>query len=94
MKSTTESESKKASETVRQLFRTFADSVAEILDDAEVRAKAKALAESVVDAAAKVGQSKVKSEEMRAKYREVGKAAVTLGNSLDKHFTNNGDTGS
>ncbi len=86
MKSTSESETKKASETVRQMFRTFADNVGEILDDAEVRAKARALAESVVDAAAKVGQSKVKSEEMRAKYREVGKAAVTLGNSLDKHF--------
>ncbi len=86
MKSKTEQDIKKVSETVGKMFRTFADNVGEIFDDPEVKAKAKALAESVVDAAAKVGQSKVSSEEMRAKYRNVGKAAQTLGTSLEKHF--------
>jgi hypothetical protein len=86
MKSTREQDLKKVSETARKMFRTFADNVGEIFDDPDVKAKAKALAESVVDAAAKVGQNKVTSEEMRAKYRNVGKAAKTLGSSLEKHF--------
>lgn len=86
MKSTREQDLKKISENARKMFRTFADNVGEIFDDPDVKAKAKALAESVVDAAAKLGQSKVSSEEMRAKYRNVGKAAQTLGSSLEKHF--------
>jgi [ribosomal protein S5]-alanine N-acetyltransferase len=80
-------ETKTTSETFKELLRTFGDSVSEIMDDPAVKEKAKAFAESVVDAAAKVGQSRVKNEEIRAKYRNVGKAAQTLGNSLDKHFT-------
>ncbi len=80
-------ETKTTSETFKELLQTFGDSISEIMDDPEVKEKAKAFAESVVDAAAKVGQSKVKNEEMRAKYRNVGKAAQTLGNSLDKNFT-------
>lgn len=86
MKSTREQDMKKVTEAMGKMFRTFADNVGEILDDADVKAKAKALAESMVDAAAKVGQSKVTDEEMRAKYRNVGKAAKTLGASLEKHF--------
>jgi ribosomal-protein-alanine N-acetyltransferase len=86
MKSQADQETKKLSETIGKMFRKFGDSVGEIMDDPEVRAKAKAFAESVVDAAAKVGQNKVKNEEVRAKYRDVGKAAQTLGNSLEKHF--------
>jgi len=86
MKPTTEQDLKKVSETMGKMFRKFADNVGEIFDDPDVKAKARALAESVVDAAAKVGQSKVTGEEMRAKYRNVGKAAQTLGNSLEKHF--------
>jgi hypothetical protein len=93
MKSKTNHETRTASETFKEMLQTFGNSVGEILDDPEVKEKAKALAESVVDAAAKVGQSKVKNEEMRAKYRNVGKAAQSLGSSLDKHFNNTEEVG-
>lgn len=86
LKSKENNEAKKAAETLGEMFRAFADSVGEIFNDPEVKEKAKEFAESVVDAAAKVGQSKVKTEEMRSRFRNVGKAASTLGNSLDKHF--------
>jgi len=92
MKSKTEQDMKKISEAMGKMFRTFADNVGEILDDPDVKAKARALAESMVDAAAKVGQSKVTNEEMRAKYRDVGKAAKTLGASLEKHFDGTKET--
>jgi [ribosomal protein S5]-alanine N-acetyltransferase len=93
MKSKSSSETKTASETFKEMLQTFGDNVGEILDDPEVKEKAKAFAESVVDAAAKVGQSKVKTEEVRARFRNVGKAAQTLGNSLDKHFKSTKEVG-
>ena len=86
MASTHDHDNKKAAETLGEMIRKFGLSVGEIFDDPEVKEKAKEFAESVVDAAARVGQSKVKTEDVRARFRNVGKAAQTLGNSLDKHF--------
>jgi len=86
MASTHDHDNKKAAETLGEMIRKFGTSVGEIFDDPEVKEKAKEFAESVVDAAARVGQSKVKTEDVRARFRNVGKAAQTLGNSLDKHF--------
>jgi len=79
-------ETKKATETIGEMLKTFGTTVSEILNDPEVKEKAKAFAESVIDAGAKVAQSRVKAEEARARFRNVGKAAQTLGNSLEKHF--------
>ena len=93
MKTKNDQEQKKLSETIGEMFRAFTNSVGEIIDDPEVKTKAKAFAESVVDAAAKVGQSKVKNDEVRAKYRDVGKAAQTLGTSLEKHFNRTEEAG-
>jgi hypothetical protein len=36
-------------------------------------------------------QKKVKDEEVRARVRDVGKAAKTLGDTLEKHFKANTD---
>jgi [ribosomal protein S5]-alanine N-acetyltransferase len=79
-------EKKKSAETIGEMLRTFGNTISEILDDPKVKAKAKDFAASVVDAAAKVTESKIKAEEVRSKFRNVGKAAQTLGTSLDKHF--------
>jgi hypothetical protein len=84
-------ETKKTAETIGEMLREFGIKVGEILDDPEVKAKGKAFAESIVDAAAKVTESKVKDEEVRARIRNIGKAAETLGSSLDKHFKNTGE---
>jgi [ribosomal protein S5]-alanine N-acetyltransferase len=79
-------ETKEAAETIGEMLRAFGVSIGEILDNPEVKEKAKEFAASVVDAAAKVTQSKVKDEEVRTRFRNVGKAAKTLGDTLEKRF--------
>jgi hypothetical protein len=79
-------ETKDAAKMVGDMIKLFSASVAEILENPEVKAKGKEFAASVVDAAAKVAQSKVKDEEVRAKFRTVGTAAKNLGETLEKQF--------
>lgn len=79
-------DTKKAAETLGEMLKAFGATVGEILEDPKVKEAAKQFAASVVDAAAKVAESKTDTEEMRSKFRNVGKAAQTLGNSLDKNF--------
>jgi predicted secreted protein len=81
-------ETKETAETIREMFKAFGASISEVLETPEVRVKATELAESVVDAVVKVSQSKVKDAEVRARVRDVGKAAKTLGSTLEKHFKN------
>jgi len=86
MPSKTKEPQKKSAETLGEMIRAFGNTVAEILDDPKVKSTAKEFAASIVDAAAKVTEGKVQSEDARSKFRNVGKAAKTLGTSLDKHF--------
>ena len=79
-------ERKRAAETLGKMLKAFGNTVSEILDDPEVKKKAKEFAESVVDAAAKVVQTKIEDNEIRARFRNVGKAAQTLGKSLEDQF--------
>jgi [ribosomal protein S5]-alanine N-acetyltransferase len=79
-------ETKKEAETLSEMLKTFGNTLGEILDDPKVKETAKKFAASLVDAAAKVAESKVKAEDIRGKFRNVGKAAQTFGTSLDKHF--------
>jgi hypothetical protein len=79
-------ETKNAAETLGDMLKIFGNTVGEILDDPKVKESAKSFATSVVDAAAKVAESKIKAEEMRRKFRNVGKAAQTLGSSVESHF--------
>jgi hypothetical protein len=39
----------------------------------------------------KTSQRKVKDEEVRARFRDVGKAAKTLGATIEKHFKADAD---
>jgi len=79
-------DAKTAAETLGEMLRKFGYTVGEILDDPKVKETAKEFAASVVDAAAKYAESKVKAEELRGKIRNVGKAAQTLGSSVETHF--------
>ncbi len=79
-------ETKTVAETVAETLKTFGASIGEILDDPDVKEKGKEFAASIVDAAAKVAASKVESEKARSKFENVGKAAQSLGDSLEKHF--------
>jgi hypothetical protein len=84
-------ETKETAEKIGEMLKTFGAAVSEILQTPEVKIKATEFAESVVDAVVKTSQSKVKDEEVRARVRDVGKAAKTLGATLEKHFKANVD---
>ena len=79
-------ETKETAEKIGEMLSVFGVTVGEILDNPEVKKKAKEFAASVVDAAVRVTQSKVKDEEVRARFRNVGEAAKTLGDTLEKRF--------
>ena len=79
-------ETKETAETFGEMLKAFGASVSEVLDTPEVKIKATEFAESIVDAVVKASQSKVKDEEVRARFRDVGKAAKTLGTTLEKRF--------
>jgi len=79
-------ETKEVAETIGKMLKAFGASVSEVFDTPEVKIKATEFAESVVDAAVKASQSKVKDEAVRARFRDVGKAAKTLGTTLEEHF--------
>ena len=77
---------KKAMEKLGKGMKTFGEAVGEILEYRELREKAKEFSQSLVDAAAKVVESRIKDDEIKAKFHDVGKAAQTLGQSLTDHF--------
>ena len=84
-------DSNKTAEKIGELLKAFGASVSEILETPEVKIKATEFAESVVDAVVKTSQRKVKDEEVRARFRDVGKAAKTLGATIEKHFKADAD---
>ena len=84
-------DSKQTAEKIGELLKVFGASVSEILETPEVKIKATEFAESVVDAVVKTSQRKVKDEEVRAWFRDVGKAAKTLGATIEKHFKADAD---
>jgi [ribosomal protein S5]-alanine N-acetyltransferase len=86
MPSQKDNEAKTAAEALGDMLKTFGNTMSEILDDPNVKESARQLASSVVDSAAKVVESKIKAEELRRKFRNVGKAAQTIGNSVESHF--------
>ncbi len=81
-----EQAAKKASAKFAELVRKFGDTVGEILEDPELRKKAKEFSMAVVDAAANVVETKIKDAEVKSKFHNVGKAAKSLGKSLEDHF--------
>jgi len=79
-------DAKKDAENLGQVVRSFGEAISEIFEDPEVRKKAKDFSQSVVDAAARVVESKIRHEEAKKKFREAGRAAQSLGKTLVEHF--------
>ena len=86
MPSQEDREPKKAAEALGEMMKKFGTTIGEILEDPKVKESAKEFASVVADAAAKVAEKKIKAEEVRRKFRNVGKAAQTLGSSVEAHF--------
>jgi [ribosomal protein S5]-alanine N-acetyltransferase len=69
-----------------EFMKKFSETVGEIIDDPELKAKAKEFSKSAVEAVARVVDKKIKEEEVRRKIRTVGEAANTLGKSIEDNF--------
>jgi uncharacterized coiled-coil DUF342 family protein len=80
----------KDAESLGKMIRSFGEAISEIFEDPEVRQKAKAFSQSVIDSAAKVVEGKVKREEAKKKFRDAGRAAQSLGKTLVQHFESEG----
>ncbi len=80
------SDVKQAAETLGKMIRSFGDAMSEIFEDPELREKAKEFSKSVVDSAARVVENKLKSEATKKKFRDAGKAAQSLGKTLEERF--------
>ncbi len=77
---------KKEAEDVGKMFRSFGETISQIFEDPELRKKAKEFSQSVMDSAARVIESKIRHDQAKAKFRDVGKAAQSLGKTLVEHF--------
>ena len=77
---------KKAADDLGKVMKTFGETVGQIFNDPELREKAKEFSQSIVNSAAKVIASPSKDNEVKAKFRDVGKAAQTLGKSITDNF--------
>ncbi|OGO31857.1 MAG: hypothetical protein A2Z29_04515 [Chloroflexi bacterium RBG_16_56_11] len=77
---------KKAADDLGKVMKTFGETVGQIFNDPELREKAKEFSQSIVNSAAKVIDSRIKDNEVKAKFRDVGKAAQTLGKSITDNF--------
>ncbi|HEX7474466.1 MAG TPA: hypothetical protein VF318_00760 [Dehalococcoidales bacterium] len=86
MASTDSREAQSAAEIVGSMFKDFGNTISEILEDPELKEKAKDLASALAEAAMKVAEEKVTDQEVRSKLRNVGKATRMLGEKLEKHF--------
>jgi len=77
---------KMAAEKLGKIMKAFGDTLSEIMDDPELKKKAREFSLNVVDSAAKVINSKIKDDEVRAKLKDIGKAAQDLGKSIASNF--------
>ena len=76
---------KTAAENLGEMFRIFGDAVSEIFDDPKLKEKAKEFADSAAESA-KIFGSRFKDEEVKDKFRDVGKAAQDFGKSVADCF--------
>ena len=81
-KQTTESN---AGESLKQMFIALGEAFAEILNDPELKAKAKEMGDAASASAARLG-SRFKDEEVKDRFRKAGDAAEVFGRSLAESF--------
>jgi hypothetical protein len=78
-------EEKTTAENFGRLVKAFGNAVGEIFDDPKLKEKAKEFADSAVESAKAFG-GRIKDEEVREKFRDVGKAAQDFGKSVTDCF--------
>jgi len=76
---------KTTAETFGEIFKAFGDAISEIFDDPKLKEKAKEFTDSAAESA-KIFGSRFKDEDVKAKFREVGKAAQDFGRAVVDSF--------
>ena len=79
---------KAAAENFAAMFKTFGQAMSEIFNDPELKQKAKEFADSTAESA-KVFGSRFKDEDVKDKFRDVGKAAEDFGKNVADFFKAN-----
>jgi hypothetical protein len=81
MRQEEKSDKKMTVENFCEMFKAFGNAISEIFDDPKLKEKAKEFAESATESA-KIFGSRFKDEEVKDKFRDVGKAAQDFGKSV------------
>jgi ribosomal-protein-alanine N-acetyltransferase len=76
---------KTSAESFADMFKAFGQAVSKILDDPELKEKVKEFTESAAESAKTFG-SRFKDDDVKAKFRDVGKAAEDFGKSIKESF--------
>jgi len=72
-------------ESLKQLFVALGDAFSEILNDPELKTKARELGEAASASALRLG-SRFKDEEVKDRFRKAGDAAEEFGRSMADYF--------
>jgi len=76
---------KSATESFGEIFKTFGDAISEIFNDPELKKKAREFTDSAAESAKTFG-SRLKDEDVKTKFRDVGKAAQDFGKAISDNF--------
>jgi hypothetical protein len=76
---------KPSTESFADIFRAFGLTISEIINDPELKEKAREFTESAAELA-KAFRSRLKDEDVRGKYRDIGKAAEDFGKGIANRF--------
>ena len=68
-----------------EMFRAFGRAIGEVFDDPELKRKAKEFADSAADSA-KILANRFRDEDVKSKFRDVGKAAEEFGKNVADYF--------
>ena len=74
-----------ASDSFAEIFRAFGEAVAELLDDPELHKSARDFADTAVQSARTLTR-RFSDEDVKARFRDVGKAAEEFGRSMANCF--------
>ncbi len=86
------SKGKGPGENLGELVKEYGDAVSKIFDDPELKKKAKEFGDSAVKSAKLFG-SRFKDEEVKGKFKDVGKAAKDFGTSVSDYFKEDDQAG-
>ncbi len=76
---------KTTAESFGEIFKVFGDAISEIFDDPKLKEKAKEFADSAAESA-KIFGSRFKDEDVKAKFREIGKVAQDFSRTITDCF--------